>query len=136
MVKAVFLIPVLILSLLLCPLHCMGAFTGVGTDASVAEAGCTCCGHHAAGDEAPSESPVGQQGNGVCGNCLCHGAIAVADSVDDLLAIDVAAWNALAFFSPTIEAENRQLHNSFCNVAETRLAPHCSVRIILQSLLL
>ena len=79
----------LILSLLACPLNCMGAFTDVGAQNS-APAACGCCGNGIADrDSAPPRVPDTPDDDCQCPTCLCNGAVILLDSGSlDLLSLN------------------------------------------------
>ena len=138
MFKGALLTPVLVLSLLLCPFHCMGILTGAESGSLIAEGGCSCCERQFIAGQASSENPESPLEDGICGNCSCHGAIA-AEPVDFSLVL--ADWSELETFSlATIslmtQAGRPPLQNRRTDLADLRPASHCSICIIHQSLLL
>jgi hypothetical protein len=81
-------IVLLALSLLACPVNCLGSVDDGEAIAPSASAGCTCCHTSAAEPSVPpqSDQPVPDD-DCACGNCLRHGAV-LSDSVlwyDNLL---------------------------------------------------
>lgn len=80
-----------VLSLLVCPLGCFGAFDTCANDSR--EAGCHCCQPVTHGDGVPDSPPE----SGGSGNCICKGALpGAADSaVPELEKVG-------SFFSPPL----------------------------------
>lgn len=86
MQRALLLTPLLIVSLLACPLRCVGMFHGgEDTEAAAASSG-SCCAHCSSkaspsnADSSDADSPPGEiphvpADDCGCASCLCHGAV-------------------------------------------------------------
>ena len=68
-----------ILSLLACPLTCMG--DAAATQQDEAAGTCSCCCPQHQESESGSEGPRRDQPSMPCANCVCHGAVVTKDDV-------------------------------------------------------
>lgn len=136
MFKSVLLTPVLILSLVLCPLYCTGVLADAEIASVIAEGGCGCCVERAGAGAESSNLPANPNKSWACGNCLCHGAVA-ADRADTIVSLDLEPWAGLGFLSENTASLVLLLRRDLSTELTEPLSPHgYSIRILHQSLLL